>query len=71
MVIWKDIDVPIREKVVHVHSIGGKLHRDFCNSYGDLPVARFNEETDKFEDAVNLRGRAYAARKRLKYRKKN
>lgn len=35
---------------------------------GDVPICRYNEETKKFEEVVNPRGNAYAARYRLKYR---
>ena len=56
MVIWKDIP----KVLVRIKSI---------LTCGDIPVARFNETTKKFEEVVNNRGRAYAARKRLAYRK--
>jgi hypothetical protein len=72
MIIYKDIAVPIREKSWHVHKIGKKIHRDFAEGFGDVPVCRFNDETGMIEDVLNLRGRAYAARKRYMYqRKKN
>lgn len=70
MIIWKDIPVPIYHKVTHVKRIRGRLYRSFIPDHGDLPVIRFNEKTQKFEEVINNRGRAYAARKRLKYRKK-
>ena len=70
MIIWKDIPVPIFQKVVHVKRIRGRLYRSFIHDYGDVPVARFNSKTKKFEKVVNSRGKAYAARKRLKYRRK-
>ena len=71
MVIWKDIAVNIREKCVHIKKIGGRVYNSFVNTFGDLPVANFNEVTNKWEEVVNNRGRAYAARKRLSYRKKH
>jgi len=70
MNIWQDIAVPIRIKSWHIHKIGKRVHRDFTNDYGDVPVATFNDTTKQFEAVVNTRGRAYAARKRLKYRKR-
>ena len=69
MVIWTDINVPIIHKVNHVRKIGGRIRRSFIRDFGDIPVARYNEATEKFEDVVNPRGRAYAARKRRAYRK--
>jgi len=70
MVIWKDICIPIITKIWHIHKLKGKLHKDFTKTCGDIPVANFNEITNKFEPVVNNRGRAYAARKRLIYRKR-
>ena len=70
MIIWKDVNVPICHKIFHIHKINGKLHNDFTNDFGDVPVAHFNEITNKIEDVVNTRGLAYAARKRQKYRNK-
>jgi len=67
--IYRDVAVPIRHKCWHIHKIGGKVHRDFTNDVGDIPVARSNPDTGLWEQVVNNRGRAYAARKRLKYRK--
>ena len=68
MVFWKDVDVAIRHKCWHVHKIGGRLHRDFTNDIGDVPVAHYNEITKCWEDVVNHRGIAYGARKRQMYR---
>jgi hypothetical protein len=39
-------------------------------SYGDVPVIRFNQITKKFEEVINTRGKGYAGRHRMKYRKK-
>lgn len=69
MVFYKDVPVPVFHKCWHIHKIGGKYHRDFTKDFGDIPVARINEVTGKMEEVVNLRGNAYAARKRLKYKK--
>jgi hypothetical protein len=69
MVIWVDVpSVKLRHKIWHKHSLKGKLHRDFTNDCGDVPVARINEITGVCEPVVNPRGRAYAARNRLMYR---
>lgn len=68
MVIWKDISVLICDKVTHVKKIGGRVYKSFIVDFGDIPVARFNDQTGKVEEVVNLRGRAYAARKRQAYR---
>lgn len=68
MVIYKDIAIPIREKCWHIHKIGKRLHRDFADGFGDVPVCRFNVQTNKIEAVLNPRGRAYAARKRYMYR---
>jgi hypothetical protein len=70
MIIWKDVNVPIRHKCWHVHEIGGRLHRDFTNDYGDVPLAHYNEITKQLEDVVNTRGIAYGARNRQMYRAK-
>ncbi len=69
MVIYQSIPVPIRTKCWHIHKIGKILHRDFTKDFGDVPVTRFNSITGKVEAVDNLRGRAYVARKRLKYQK--
>ncbi len=54
--IWCDVPVVCEDKQ------GQKY-------YGDVPVARFNEVTRKFEPVVNTRGKGYAGRNRMKYRK--
>jgi len=70
MIIWKDIPVIIKHKVAHVRKLGGRIRKSIIKDYGDIPVANINEVTGKFEEVVNTRGNAYAARKRLSYRKK-
>lgn len=70
MVFWRDILVPITEKCFHINKIGGRVKNAFVKTYGDIPVANLNEITNKLEPVVNNRGRAYAARRRLSYRKK-
>ena len=40
------------------------LHKDFTDDYGDVPVGNYNSKTGKFEECVNTRGYAYAARLR-------
>lgn len=68
MVIWKDIPVLFKDKILHCKKIGGKLYKSFIVDYGDIPIARYNEKTKKWEEVANNRGKAYAARKRQKYR---
>lgn len=70
MVIWKDVPVKIRIKMPHIRKIGGRVYDSFINDYGDIPVVNFNTITNKFEEVVNNRGTAYAARNRLRYRNK-
>lgn len=68
---WRDVpSVLTKQKIVHIHKIGGKPHKDFTIVEGEIPVICYNKITEKFEDVVNNRGYAYAARKRLKYKKK-
>jgi len=55
-VIYQDVPVVYEDK----------QGREF---YGDVPCARLNEITGKFEVVDNHRGNAYAARHRMKYRK--
>ncbi len=69
-VIWQDAPVIIKAKETHIRKIGGRLYNSFHLTYGDVPCGRFNEITKKFEQVVNTRGKAYAARKRLMYRNK-
>jgi len=69
MNIYRDVPVKIMHKCWHIHKINGKVHRDFCNDYGDVPVCYVNQTTNKWEDVVNNRGNAYGARKRQMYRK--
>ena len=68
MIIWRDVPVLIRVKCPHIKKLRGRVLNRFHLEYGDIPVARFNEVTNKWEPVENLRGLAYAARKRQKYR---
>jgi hypothetical protein len=68
MVIWRDIGVRIFHKTPHIRFIGDKLRNAFTKDCGDVPVCHWNEATGKMEPVVNLRGRAYAARRRFAYR---
>ncbi len=70
MIIWKDVPVRIRQKIFHIRKIGGRLYNSFIDDWGDIPVKHYNEVTNKIEDIDNPRGLAYAARKRLRHRKK-
>lgn len=69
VVFWKDVPVPIVNKESHIRKIGGKVYNSFIKTFGDIPVLRHNPITNKFEEVENKRGKAYAARKRLKYRR--
>lgn len=69
-VFWWEIPVKIKAKEQHVRKIGGRMYNSFIVTYGDVPMGRFNEITNEFEEVVNNRGKAYAARKRLMYRNK-
>lgn len=61
--------MPIRHKIHHIKKIGGRLYYAFVDDHGDLPCGSFNDQTKMFEPVDNKRGRAYAARRRLAYRK--
>ena len=71
MIIWKDISVIIRRKLSNRRkNLNAKnKRRSFIDTYGEVPVVHFNPITKMFEDVVNPRGKAYAARNRLAYRK--
>jgi hypothetical protein len=69
MTIWRDIGVRIFHKIPHIKKIGGKTFNSFTRDFGDVPVFYWNTITKKAEAVVNPRGRAYAARRRFKYRK--
>jgi len=66
--VWRDVPVRIRHKISHIKKIGGRIRHAITDDYGDLPVCRINPQTGVWEDVVNHRGMAYAARRRLKYR---
>lgn len=69
LLIWRDIAVRYRDKIIHI-KIGGKVYRRIISDFGDLPVARFNDITKKWEDVENRRGRAYAKRRDIGFRRK-
>lgn len=75
--IYADVNVPVICKSLHVrkpghiHNPGKHVSRSFISDFGTLPVASWNEQTQKFEPVVNTRGVAYAARNRRKYRRKD
>jgi hypothetical protein len=69
MTLWRDVAVKILHKIPHIKKIGGRVRNSFVVDYGDLPIAHYNKITEKFEEVVNPRGSAYAARRRKKYRK--
>jgi len=68
--IFNTVPVRIHVKCWHIHKIGKRCHRDFTSDYGDIPVARFNHQTQFWERVENRRGFAYAARNRAIYRNK-
>jgi hypothetical protein len=71
MVIWKSTPTIVKNKMTHVRKIGGRLYRSFILNYGDIPIAQYNEVTNKWEEVVNHRSNAYAARKRQRYQRRN
>lgn len=56
LILWKDVPIIIK-------------NRHMQKEYGDIPVAEIDAVTCKIAMVHNQRGLAYAARKRLKYRK--
>lgn len=66
--IFKSVRIHIRTKCWHIHKSGKHIHRDFTNAHGDIPVARFNHQTNFWEHVDNRRGVSYAARNRMMYR---
>lgn len=69
MTIWRDIGVLIYHKTPHIKKIGDKVYNSFVVDAGDVPVVDINTVTNRWEAVENVRGRAYAARKRFTYRK--
>jgi len=69
MVIYRSVAVRIYAKMHHLRvnnaaNIRHGVNRfAFTRDFGDLPICRCNEITGKFEEVVNLRGRAYAAQR--------
>lgn len=70
LTIYKDVAIVIETKGFCIKKIGKRVQRRIHKTYGDLPVYTYNKITGKFEDVDNPRGRAYAARNRMCYRKK-
>lgn len=69
LVIYRDVPVIITEWFKYNHR--GKLRKaKLRKTYGDVPVAVFNKETNKIEPVVNTRGYAYANRRAKRYYKK-
>lgn len=66
-VIYRDVPVLTRKKEYHVRKMHGRLRYSFIVSVGDVPVASFNSITNKYEQVLNTRGFAYAARGRQMY----
>lgn len=70
MIFYKSLRVLIKIKMTHIRKIGGRTYRSFILDYGNILGIRFNEITGKSEAVINNRGRAYACRNRLRYRRK-
>ena len=70
MVIYKSVPVVISMKMSHVRKIDGRLYGGFCMDHGDIPVATYNEITQRFEAVDNSRGYGYAHRNAKRYRNK-
>ena len=70
MIFWKSVPAVINIKMIHIKKIGGRLFNNIIKDYGDVPGARFNEVTNRFEEVVNPRGNSYATRNRLRFRNK-
>ena len=69
MVIWVDAPIVIVIKAPNIKRMNKRACNSLHKTYGEIPVAYFNEVTNKLEPVVNHRGKAYAARKRQSYRK--
>ena len=74
MVVYAIVDVVIHTKMRHQkYRFLKKRNKHkgvgFCVDNGDIPVANFNDITQKFEPIVNNRGLVYAHRNALRYRK--
>lgn len=70
-IIFQSVPVKIRHKCGHIRKMGGRYRFAFVNDYGDIPVARYNYQTGKWEAVENKRGWAYAARNRQMYQNKD
>lgn len=73
-VFWKSLNVPVKRKMHHqkysaLYKRNKRTGIGFCLDEGDIPVANFNQITQKFEPIINTRGNAYACRNQLRYRK--
>ena len=74
LTIWRNVPVNIKTKGRHItklsHSLNPKkVKGGYYTDYGDIPYGQINEQTGQFEECVNPRGRAYAARNRVKHKK--
>lgn len=57
LVFWRDVPVIYQDRK------GNRY-------YGSVPAASYNMQTKRFEPVDNPRGMAYAARTRMRYRRK-
>lgn len=71
VVFWRDVPVRIYHKIKHIHKLKGKIHKNFTQDFGDIPMFRYNPKSGKYEKVVNFRGYAYAKRRDIKYRKRS
>jgi len=70
LTIYWTSPVKLRHKFHHVRKLYGRSRYAFAVDYGEMPISTYNDETQRFETVDHhLRGLAYAARKRMKYRK--
>lgn len=70
MVIYRDVPVRTLEKGAHVRKVGGRVYGCIHPYWGDIPVARYNDDTKKLEPVVNPRGYGYAGRNDLRNRRR-
>ena len=68
-VIWKDLPIIVKLKIIHITKIGGKLYNSFILDWGDIPIVTIKTDGTT-EEVVNNRGKAYATRNRQCFRKR-
>lgn len=72
--IYKDGIHMIWQKCWHIHKIGRRVHKDFCQDYGDIPAVTIRPSVVMSEKDVlpvdNQRGLAYGLRNAKRFRDK-